>query len=342
MSRLNRESTSISISEFYENHLLKKYNYEPAYQRKSVWSDEKKAFLIDSILKNFPIPPIFLHQKIDERTGKTTFDVVDGKQRLTSLTMFISNELAVTSESKGSEELAGLLFKDIEGNLSNYKKEFWRYRIPIELIDSEDANLIDEIFDRLNRNGEKLNGQELRKAKYYGTPLLNLVEKIANTNQFWISRLELATDRNRMEDHEFISELIFVLAEDKLFGSNQQTIDAKYEKYSKKKVDWISDIEPKFDRATTVLEDLDLDYENNRIGGVSHLFGLWSFIVDRVEKGKTKKLKSKIEEFYTLLREDPHSNIHVSEYKKSMSSGTKEVTQRNRRRLALIGYVESV
>ncbi|WP_163006342.1 DUF262 domain-containing protein, partial [Pseudomonas viridiflava] len=88
MSRLNRESTSISISEFYENHLLKKYNYEPAYQRKSVWSDEKKAFLIDSILKNFPIPPIFLYLKIDERTGKTTFDVVDGKQRLTYLTMF--------------------------------------------------------------------------------------------------------------------------------------------------------------------------------------------------------------------------------------------------------------
>ncbi|WP_206211572.1 hypothetical protein, partial [Pseudomonas viridiflava] len=111
----------------------------------------------------------------------------------------------------------------------------------------------------------------------------------------------------------FISELIFVLAEDKLFGSNQQTIDAKYEKYSKKKVDWVSDIEPKFDLATTALQDLELDYENNRIGGVSHLFGLWSFIVDRVEQGKTKKLKSKIEKFYALLREDPHSNTFVSE-----------------------------
>uniref|UniRef100_UPI00197E3C82 hypothetical protein n=1 Tax=Pseudomonas viridiflava TaxID=33069 RepID=UPI00197E3C82 len=76
--------------------------------------------------------------------------------------------------------------------------------------------------------------------------------------------------------------------------------------------------------------------------GVSQLFGLWSFIVDRVEQGKTKKLKSKIEKFYALLREDPHSNTFVSEYKKSMSSGTKEVTQRNRRRQALIGYVESV
>lgn len=345
MSRLNRESTSISVSEFYENHLLKKYNYEPAYQRKSVWSEEKKAFLIDSILKNFPIPPIFLHQKIDEDTGKTTFDVVDGKQRLTSLTMFINNELSVTSESEENLELAGLFFKDIEGKLSNYKKEFWRYRIPVELIDSEDANLIDEIFDRLNRNGEKLNGQELRKAKYYGSPLLNLVEKIANTEKFWIERLELATDRNRMEDHEFVSELIFVLAEDKLFGSNQQTIDSKYEKYSKKGEDWIKIILPKFNKATKLLKDLNLDYEAHKIGGVSHLFGLWSFAVDRVDNKKNKNLKNlkiKIEKFYTLLREDPHSNAFVSEYKKSMSSGTKEVTQRNRRRQSLIGYVDKI
>jgi hypothetical protein len=341
MSRLNRESTSISIAEFYENHLLNKYNFEPAYQRKSVWTDEKKAFLIDSILKNFPIPPIFLHQKIDEDTGKTKFDVVDGKQRLTSLTMFISNKLSVTTETGENDELAGLFFKDIEGDLLSYKKEFWRYRIPVELIDSEDISLIDEIFDRLNRNGEKLNGQELRKAKYYGTPLLDLVEKIANTNKFWMTRLKSSTDQNRMEDHEFISELIFVLAEDKLFGSNQQTIDSKYEKYSKENKTWVQDIEPKFDKATKLLESLNLDYEAHRIGGVSHLFGLWSFIVDRLDKNKTSSLKLKLEKFYTLLRDDPHSNKYVSEYKKSMSSGTKEGTQRNKRRQALIGYVES-
>ncbi|NVZ52930.1 DUF262 domain-containing protein [Pseudomonas sp. B6002] len=341
MSRLKRESASISISEFYENHLLNKYNYDPVYQRKSVWTDEKRAFLIDSILKNFPIPPIFLHQKIDEDTGKTSFDIVDGKQRLTALTMFIRNELAVSSELDQNDEISGLLFSEIEGNLSEYKKAFWRYRIPIELIDSDDSSLIDEIFDRLNRNGEKLNGQELRKAKYYNTPLLKLVEKIANTNPFWIKRLETATDRNRMEDHEFISELIFVIAEDKLFGSNQETIDQKYETYSVKTSEWVDRIEPQFNKATAALERLNLKYEDLRITGVSHLFGLWSFVVDQMGKNNRALPKRKINNFYKILRSDPTSNQYVLEYKKSMSSGTKEVTQRNRRRQALIDYVEN-
>jgi len=338
---IKRESTSISISEFYENHLLNKYNYDPVYQRKSVWTDEKRAFLIDSILKNFPIPPIFLHQKINPDTGKTNFDVVDGKQRLTAITMFIRNELPVTSEIEGSEEIGGKTFSELEGNLSEYKKSFWRYRIPLELIDAEDPSLVDEIFDRLNRNGEKLNGQELRKAKYYDTPLLKLVEKLANTNKFWQQRLSIATDRNRMEDHEFISELIFVIAEDKLFGSNQETIDQKYEIYSKKDDQWAVDIEQKFDAITDLLASFHLDYDDLKINGVSHLFGLWSFTVNRYDNQHTSGIDTKLPEFYTILRSAPASNVYVMEYKKSMSSGTKEVTQRNRRRQALIDYVKN-
>lgn len=41
--------------------------------------------------------------------------------------------------------------------------------MPIEYIDTEDERIIDSIFDRLNRNGERLNGQELRNAKYHDT-----------------------------------------------------------------------------------------------------------------------------------------------------------------------------
>lgn len=47
-AKLNRESTKITISEFYERNQLNKYNFEPEYQRRGdVWSDEKQSFLID-------------------------------------------------------------------------------------------------------------------------------------------------------------------------------------------------------------------------------------------------------------------------------------------------------
>ena len=71
MNILNRNSTTINIANFWENYQLSKYNFEPDYQRKSdVWSPSKKSFLIDTILKNCPSPPSFLHQHIDEETGK--------------------------------------------------------------------------------------------------------------------------------------------------------------------------------------------------------------------------------------------------------------------------------
>ena len=132
---LSRDTNTITVANFWENVLLKKYNFDPEYQRKSVWSEEKQSFLIDSILKNFPIPPIFLHQHIDDATGKTKYDVIDGKQRLTSIIRFIENKIPALDESENSpfydEKIAGVYFRNLDSKeLSDYKKRFWRYLIP--------------------------------------------------------------------------------------------------------------------------------------------------------------------------------------------------------------------
>ena len=50
MDRLERSSNSINIASFWENYELKKYNFDPDYQRRGdVWNDNKKSFLIDNI-----------------------------------------------------------------------------------------------------------------------------------------------------------------------------------------------------------------------------------------------------------------------------------------------------
>ena len=93
-----RKSTSLTISEFYDNYTSNKYRFDVTYQRKSgVWSEDKKSFLIDSILKNYPVPAIFLRPCVDNDTGKTVYDVVDGKQRLEAIVDFIENRIALTT-----------------------------------------------------------------------------------------------------------------------------------------------------------------------------------------------------------------------------------------------------
>ncbi|KAG9316365.1 hypothetical protein JVU11DRAFT_2398 [Chiua virens] len=60
----------------------------PSYQRDIVWPESKQIGLIDSIFRNFYVPPvIFAVQKDDE--GEPVRVCVDGKQRLTSIQKFL-------------------------------------------------------------------------------------------------------------------------------------------------------------------------------------------------------------------------------------------------------------
>ena len=62
-------------------------NTEPDYQRPLVWPLKTKQLLIDSILRNYDIPKIYLDQKEEDK-----YDVIDGQQRLRAICDFASNK----------------------------------------------------------------------------------------------------------------------------------------------------------------------------------------------------------------------------------------------------------
>ena len=72
-------------------------NLEPPYQRKSVWTLKDRKFFLDTIFRNYPCPAVFIHKVTDEE-GKTTYNVVDGKQRLQTILMFKNNELIIDKD----------------------------------------------------------------------------------------------------------------------------------------------------------------------------------------------------------------------------------------------------
>lgn len=339
---LNRESNTITIATFHENFLLNKYNLQPPYQRHSVWSVEKQSFFIDSILKNFPMPPIFLRQNIDDKSGKTLYDVIDGKQRLTSVIRFINNEIPVSTERENTEfddpEIAGKFFRDLDSpNLSEYKRRFWRYVIPIEYIDTMNPTLIDNIFDRLNRNGEPLKGQELRHAKYHACSLYKAVEELGDI-VFWQERLKYV-DLARMEDDEIISELIFSLLSGQVLGSTQETLDQLYSEYEK--VEFGDKLRADFNEITSFMAGLQLDYEALQITGVSHIYGLWCFSLVCKQKGITvEQVAEKVNNLYIELRSGNIKDSCVNDYKRTMQSNTKSRSQRERRVEALLNYCQ--
>ncbi|KAN0090892.1 Protein of unknown function DUF262 domain containing protein [Tylopilus felleus] len=60
----------------------------PSYQRDVVWPESKQIGLIDSIFRNFYVPPVIFAVQKDE-DGETVRVCVDGKQRLTSIQKFL-------------------------------------------------------------------------------------------------------------------------------------------------------------------------------------------------------------------------------------------------------------
>lgn len=350
----DRNSTKLTISEFYDNFEQGKYKFDVEYQRKSnVWNEDKKSFLIDSIMKNYPMPPIFMRPNIDTQTGKTKYDIVDGKQRLEAIISFIKNEVALTtyfSEDDIFVDGAGEIERDIGGKLfseikdekrfSDYVKQFWTYSINVDYLYEEDIILISNIFDRLNRNGEPLNRQELRNAKYYASPLLLAIKDLTQ-NKYWEARFG-RLKAERMEDEEFISELFFLTAENEFFDSSPQVIDELYEKYSHKNQMEITAIKELFFQNTEFLLSLEFDYDTLRkLNWTTHLYGLystaWHCSNNDIKPFQIKEaLLNLYTEYFTRTSYDSSSALQL--YKNSCSSRTRAKGQREKRLHAILEY----
>lgn len=347
MNILNRNSTTINIANFWENYQLEKYNFEPSYQRKGdVWSESKKSFLIDTVLKNFPIPPIFLHQHINPENGKTMYDVIDGKQRLGSILAFINNEITTPddfhSDDFGTPELSGITFKDLDNpSLTEWKKIFWRYDITIEYIDTDNIEIVNNIFDRLNRNGEPLTKQEFRKAKYHNSPFYSLIHKLSQEPT--LSPILDKLQRNRLEDEEYITELLISsISNSAIAGDSPEIIDEKLGLLSNSDIQKITEYEEVFKKSLNFLNNLNLDYKTLKVDGVSHFYALWGMSIEilktkRIEDVDFTLLKNKLESFYALYL-SKSDNPNTNAYRNTMSAGTKGLGRRQKRIQALIDF----
>lgn len=335
-----RNSNTIKLAQFWEYWQLKKFNVNPKFQRKSlVWSEDKRAYLIDTIFRNYPIPPIFLREHIDKNTGETKYDVIDGKQRIESIVSFLNDELALPIDIYDNyASLSAMKLSDIKNDptLESFLLNFWRYDLPIEYIATEEETVINEVFDRLNRNGEPLTKQELRHSKHSSTELYKAIIRLKEI-PFWKQNLHKLKD-NRMEDDEFVSELLFFIVSGKIEDSNPKKIDIHYDRYSKFSKDKLQLFEDQFSALTARMKSILPNLTQFQIDSTSHLYGLWCFTYKASTSPYFVDVKDQIDKFYTELRKKNYAIDMIKKYKNSMSAGTKSRIQRVRRANALLEY----
>jgi len=132
------------------------------YQRGIVWSEPQQALLIDSILRGYDIPKIFLQRLPDG--SPNLFNVVDGVQRLTSIWRFLANEFPIApSQAFSEEENATLVGKTWDELPQSTKDKVQFSKITVTEIEEARDEDIGELFQRLQK-GEPLNAAERRNA----------------------------------------------------------------------------------------------------------------------------------------------------------------------------------
>lgn len=226
------------ILQWYENDELE---LSPKYQRNSVWNEKAKSYLMDTILRGLPIPPIFMRQSIDVATKKTFREIIDGQQRLRAITEYIDNKYPVSKTH--NEKYGGMYYKDLNEEI---QEQILDYDIFVEIISEKEDAVIYDMFARLNTNNCVLNRQEIRNSKFWGEFKVAAYNTAAEYRELLYEN-KIFNDKqfSRMDDVELISILLNLFIEG-VVSDTPTSIDKLYAKYDKN-FDDFRDIKYKFD-----------------------------------------------------------------------------------------------
>ena len=151
----------------------------PDFQRGEVWNTEKNQVFMDTILKKWFVPVVFL-RVVDEQN----FECIDGQQRLNAIFGFYNNDFPLSK--KYSKKFGGFFYRDLPDGV---KDVFDDYELHIVQIHDPEEGEVEELFQRLQLGvplnaGERLNAMrgdmrdfavELSKHRF-------LVEKVSVRN----------------------------------------------------------------------------------------------------------------------------------------------------------------
>ena len=132
----------------------------PDFQRLHVWGPVQKVLLIESVLLQIPLPAFYF---AEDTNG--VMQVVDGVQRLSTINDFVTGD----PKRGGGFPLVGVEYlSDVRGKRFNdlppvWKRRIYNTQIVAHVIEpSTPADVMYDIFRRINTGGTPLRAQEIR------------------------------------------------------------------------------------------------------------------------------------------------------------------------------------
>jgi hypothetical protein len=243
------DSRTYSINDFVEWDKAGQLELNPRFQRRSVWTDKAKSFLIDTILRGKPIPKVFIRQRINVTTKTSSRDVVDGQQRLRTILSYIKDGFVVSKPMH--PEYGGLRFSQLPEEV---QVQVLAYEVSVDLlINLPDPEVLD-IFSRLNSYAVVLNEQEKINADHFG-PFKVLADNIGHKYYDYWSKEGILSTKSimRMLEVNLVADLMIAMLEG---IKSKKQIKKYYDAYEVKFDYDVDELEAKFDAVVSKISDL--------------------------------------------------------------------------------------
>jgi len=172
---MKAKSETMTVKDLVELHKEQMLKANAEYQRGIVWNSTQKKKLIDSVLRGYPLPRIYLHHVSKNVAGMKSegLEVIDGQQRINALSEFaqgafklfdpIADAAAAKFPSFIQKQPCPWAHKNFEGLGEELQARFLEASIPVAKIETKDANEVRDLFVRL-QGGVPLSAQERRDA----------------------------------------------------------------------------------------------------------------------------------------------------------------------------------
>ncbi|RXF71965.1 DUF262 domain-containing protein [Arcticibacter tournemirensis] len=300
LKKINVRGDVITIDNIYKRLKENEIRLDGYFQRKSnLWNDDIKSRLIETIILNMPIPPLFFDVTNDDR-----WLIVDGLQRISAINSFYNNELALTKLDY-IPSLEGKYYRDLN---RTYQRKFEEKQLSYSAIyPGTPKSVRYKIFKNINVSALILNRQEIRHAinededleftssKY----ILSLTEVI---NKYIIIPEKGTTGKERMADAElclrYIAFRVLNYVHD--YGGNiQDFLDKAMERinsYERNKLNVFKvDFEDALKTLTAIFSpDVIFTKAMVQVEGPKsfngNLFGVWTYLFTRLNYEERQSL----------------------------------------------------
>jgi uncharacterized protein with ParB-like and HNH nuclease domain len=196
----------------------------PSYQRSEVINQSKASSIIESILLDISLPPIFIYKRKDGVS-----EVIDGQQRLLTILGFIGKKYMDESGHQCTSKNSGFTLKglkilkhlnnktyndlkDFDASLQDKILDFELFIVEIQENLNPDFNPVD-LFVRLNNKPYPIreNSFEMWNS-WVDREIIETIRKNLDRHREWfyIKLVKSRNDRDRMENEELYTSLAYL------------------------------------------------------------------------------------------------------------------------------------